>query len=450
MSDLSTQADSALGSPERLNAKMVAERRACEASAAPEEDNVDQDLLRLEPQNLEAKRALDSVVRLEKAGQLSDIHARSLKVTGQGPLKETLGVEERPSDETTPEPFTDDEDSRRIVYHGYFRIGFRLTVSHPIRWTVGRGTGKAKAIYDDHGEFYNNSRNLDILLAAPKSTAANKFKANHAFFSCYEQSGTWLVRALGAMVVVGKGLRPTGILNLIEWATSKSGKNLHSNNLPIFVYMVHKRGLAFKKVYWTDASLDWNVKRILFYQLLKGLETIHGERCMHRDITPQNLLFFQSEENPKAVLCDFSKYCECDVDTDTSLAGWRYLPPEMVPPEKQPNGKLEKPYDQAIDIWMLGLALIYTWWPETSNLQPRKSIDRKPGDNSLDHYKHMNEILDRDTKCHDIAGSLKHMISWDPRDRIRPTVLLQAPRFAQITRERASTKTSDAKRLHKD
>ena len=67
-SEISTEVDSVLGDPERLNAKVVAARRDYEMPRARKvlgalrEETADQDILRLEPKNLEAKRAFDSVV----------------------------------------------------------------------------------------------------------------------------------------------------------------------------------------------------------------------------------------------------------------------------------------------------------------------------------------------------------------------------------------------------
>ena len=77
---------------------------------------------------------------------------------------------------------------------------------------------------------------------------------------------------------------------------------------------------------------------------------------MHWDITQQNILYFQGNP-PEAALCDFGKLYSSTTDTYTTLAAWRYLPPEIV------EGRSLQP---RIAIWMLALALIVVW---TSRVQ---------------------------------------------------------------------------------
>ena len=156
MSENSNAVDSAVaaGDLDRLHAKMKVIRGADDvprshvsnnqqrlptnepqASVEEEEDFPDQDVLRLYPKSPEARRAFDSVVQLKHAGRLSDIHAQSLVVNSEDLLKQPVDVNQRPPEETIPEPSSDNEDNRRIVFHGYLRIRFRLPVtSQGARW----------------------------------------------------------------------------------------------------------------------------------------------------------------------------------------------------------------------------------------------------------------------------------------------------------------------------
>ncbi|KAL8772940.1 MAG: hypothetical protein Q9209_001960 [Squamulea sp. 1 TL-2023] len=225
-----------------------------------------------------------------------------------------------------------------------------------------------------------------------------------------------------------------GILDLVEWSTAKSGKDI--NELPMLVYLVQDKGVAFNKVTWTDASLSRPpVKRLLCYQLLKGLEAIHTDGCMHRDITPQNILLLLSEEGPKAVLCDFGKFCNHNTDTDTYLAAWRFLPPEMVKPPAKPII-----YNQAIDIWMLGLALTISWWPECKDLEPR------------DREAHMGaiKILFDERPRHSLAHAVALMISRDPELRPSAVECLEHECFRELIQQKMAVKPSESKRLHED
>lgn len=80
------------------------------------------DILRLTPLNTEARRAFDSVVRLDKDGELEQLHAQYLEVTGRGSLNRTSKHVPNDSDETTDEATSD----QAMVNEGFFRVRFRL------------------------------------------------------------------------------------------------------------------------------------------------------------------------------------------------------------------------------------------------------------------------------------------------------------------------------------
>ena len=224
-----------------------------------------------------------------------------------------------------------------------------------------------------------------------------------------------------------------GILELIDWGNSLNGKELLVARYPIDIYLVHEKGLAFDKVNWNSPSLDWELKYSLCYQLLMGLQVIHKAGCMHRDITPMNILLFLDKETPKATLCDFGMFCERDTDTETRLAAWKFLPPELEPNERNL-------YNQALDIWMLGLALTYCWWPQTQYLRPRERED----------HTRIQKILWEDPQCGALGHLIARMMRWIPRERPSVALACRHKCFQEISRQEAPVKTSDAKRLHKD
>ena len=233
-----------------------------------------------------------------------------------------------------------------------------------------------------------------------------------------------------------------GILRLIDWSAGPKNKNLFdSSRYPLDVDLIHERGLAFHKVDWSLPSMTQDVKIMLCFQLLKGVEAIHANGCMHRDITPMNLLLFPSANPPKAALVDFGKFCDRASATDTHLADWTYLPPEMVPPALQPNKKAEKPYNQAIDMYMLGLALTISWWPEFKNIRPR---------DDLNGYKGMMRTLLDERHALGLANAIARMLDCDPDRRHTATRSLNHDCFRTIRQQRATIKTADAKRLHQD
>lgn len=97
-----------------------------------------------------------------------------------------------------------------------------------------------------------------------------------------------------------------GIIELVDWRTSLSSKDPLVSHYPLDVYLVHKKGVAFNEANWS--TISWDIRRSLCYQFLLGLTAIHGAECMHRNITPINVLVFPHQAFPRATLCDFGKF----------------------------------------------------------------------------------------------------------------------------------------------
>ncbi|KAL8838130.1 MAG: hypothetical protein Q9170_002271 [Blastenia crenularia] len=546
----STVIDPAGDSLERLYTEFLGWESAAQPPLAQDKSDErvsNNDVLRLIPLNTEARRAFDSVARLEKDGKLQQIHAQYLQVTGSGPLNRGIDVAVHHSDETTDEALSDHQ-SQPDIYEGYFKVGFHLsTVLNRPAWAMGQGSAKK------HGP----SRSVDILLAAPRSREAHGLAATHAFLNIHRESGVWVLSAgekmeaedqimqpkkkfalhqpktriqildmqylirfmietpdqersyleernrifaeqdrplphtnisgipLPSTIVlesivfrhglgsgtfgdVYEGFHPgngdlrvvkrivlqstkeipivkqeiealkrfdgrQGILKLLDWRTALNGQELLVSQYPLDVYLVHEKGIAFHRYDWEAVADDWGLKQSLCHQLLKGLTEIHRAGCMHRDITPQNILFFPYEEHPQARLCDFGKFCDTSTAVDTALAGWKFLPPEL---EKD---KLNT-YGQGLDIWELGLALTYCWWPKTTNLRPRE----KP------EYERMQKMLWGDTEGDGLGHLVARMMEWNPRKRLSAAQALQHRSVRTVANEKPPVKTSSSKRLHDD
>lgn len=224
-----------------------------------------------------------------------------------------------------------------------------------------------------------------------------------------------------------------GILELLDWRTALGGQELYVSQYPLNVYLVHDKGIAFNQYEWEDVSNNWSLKQSLCHQLLTGLVEIHRAGCMHRDITPQNILFFPYKDPPEAKLCDFGKFCETKTAVETRLAAWIFLPPELQ--ENKTNS-----YGQVLDIWMLGLALAYSWWPQMNHMRPRKEAD----------YKRMQQILWADEGGDGLGHLIARMMTWNPRKRPSATLALQHRSVLAAMREKPPIKTSTSKRLNVD
>lgn len=96
---------------------------------SPDVITIHDDILRLIPLNIQARRAFDSVVRLDKDGRLNRTHAQYIQITGTGPLSRILAQAAKESDVTTDEVESDDQSlsSQRTVHEGYFRVRFDLS-----------------------------------------------------------------------------------------------------------------------------------------------------------------------------------------------------------------------------------------------------------------------------------------------------------------------------------
>lgn len=154
----------------------------------------------------------------------------------------------------------------------------------------------------------------------------------------------------------------TGLVRQYGWYNSNGDTLLDVPTYPIKIYLVLEKGLAFHQHNWSVYGPDKDpVKVRLCHQLLTGLATMHAKGYMHRDITRQNILFFEAKpqrsQPERAALCDFGKVYQGASSTYTRLAAWANLPPEIVP------GKAN-PYGHKIDVWMLALALVLCWYPE--------------------------------------------------------------------------------------
>ncbi|KAL8705367.1 MAG: hypothetical protein Q9201_001523 [Fulgogasparrea decipioides] len=534
-----TEVDSAVGHHTSYAQDEASQAQAVQIAGIEHERSND-DILRLIPLNTEARRAFDSVVLLDKAGKLDEIHSQHLQVTGTAPLSRTVDLVD--SDATTEEASSGSESpaSQRMVNTGYFRVRFN---KRPV-WVIGKGPGKKSL----------TSRNVDILLAAPGSKDAHGLRAAHAYLRLHHESGAWLLTA-GADVIVndvvlepdnvialcnpttrfdvhnmqylirfvvetpemeqaylkqrnrlfqeqGIPLPPTaisgipiltgivlrsivfrhgfasgsfgnvfegfdpnkgdlrvakwvtlksqhevpglaqeiealqrfagqeGIVKLLDWRTSLNGQELIVSQYPLDVYLVHDKGVAFHKHSWK--AEDWDLKRMLCYQLLNGLATIHQAGCMHRDITQMNILFFPYQDPRQARLCDFGKFCDTTEATDTCLAAWQFLPPELE------KGKRHL-YKQALDIWMLGLALANAWFPQTALMQPREKTQ----------YNRMHKFLwDETHDGSDLAHLVVRMMAWDPVKRPTAEEAMKHRSLKKAVESSAPVKTSNAKRLH--
>ena len=113
-------------------------------------------------------------------------------------------------------------------------------------------------------------------------------------------------------------------------------------------------------------KLDETTAKVIFVQIVRGLEYIHSKNVMHRDIKLENILL---DNLGQVKICDFgvSKVLEFPDSKVAECCGTpAYMAPEVVLTsqefldKKQKSNKRKrdpKPYGKECDIWSLGVVL---------------------------------------------------------------------------------------------
>jgi serine/threonine protein kinase len=102
------------------------------------------------------------------------------------------------------------------------------------------------------------------------------------------------------------------------------------------------------KVFPIDEALN------IFNQILKGVEVIHRNQIVHRDIKLENIFVKKAEKGEKGGwLCkigDFGLARFVEMTANSNCGTQNYMAPEIL---------RSVPYDQAVDVWSLGVLLFY-------------------------------------------------------------------------------------------
>ncbi|KAL8724728.1 MAG: hypothetical protein Q9166_007789 [cf. Caloplaca sp. 2 TL-2023] len=136
-----------------------------------------------------------------------------------GSLSRNSDHASRDSDVTTDEAQSDDQglSSQRIVHEGYFRVSFDLpSLSEKPVWVIGKGSGKK----------FGPSRNVDILLAAPRSKDAYGLRAAYAFLYIHPSPGAWMLAAGAEMEIKDRNLDVGESFTLHQTKTRFSIRNM--------------------------------------------------------------------------------------------------------------------------------------------------------------------------------------------------------------------------------
>lgn len=109
------------------------------------------------------------------------------------------------------------------------------------------------------------------------------------------------------------------------------------------------KGELYKHLQREDRFPEWKSAQYIA-QMANALLYLHRKHVIHRDIKPENILVGIHGE---LKMSDFGWSVHAPSSRRHTQCGTLdYLPPEMVDPRK-----CDKPYDQKVDIWSLGVLL---------------------------------------------------------------------------------------------
>lgn len=184
-------------------------------------------------------------------------------------------------------------------------------------------------------------------------------------------------------------------------------------------------------IYSSDSSLQQNridAVRLITFQILLGLDSLHQRGYLHRDLKPANVVLksirIGNQETYQVQLIDFglAKKIDNELRTPRMVTLW-YRPPEI---------SADKEYDEKTDIWSLGCIIV-------EMLRSNSFLPTNCGENEDErHLQHIKEVFSFDDEGRIEPRKLKGIVPIFAQDRHLLDLLAQI--FVFNPKERISAR----------
>ena len=219
------------------------------------------------------------------------------------------------------------------------------------------------------------------------------------------------------------------IVKFIEFSQGSFKLSEHEDFKPYLLLELSDKGELNDYINCSRNGFKEKHCKIIFYEILKGIQVMHNADICHRDIKAQNILLTGERYNIK--ICDFG-FSSDSTETLNGFYGTReYMAPEVIM-GKEYNGI-------KADIFSLGVLLFYL---RTSKFlfEQAKISNNNALKTSYDYIKNKNDniwkIIGVDTideLSEDFKDLYLSMVAFDPNERPNIEKILSHNWFKEVT-----------------